>query len=52
VASFVVHQTQRRAPAWLDSRGVSQGVDPAGHLATEKMGCQKLSGQKRIEMKY
>jgi hypothetical protein len=32
--------------------GLSQDVDPAGHLATEKMGCQKLRGQKRIEMKY
>jgi hypothetical protein len=40
------------APAWLDSRGVSQGVDPAGHLATERVGCQKLRGQRRIEMKY
>jgi hypothetical protein len=30
----------------------SQGIDPAGHLPTEKVGCQKLSGQRRIEMKY
>jgi type I restriction enzyme, R subunit len=32
--------------------GLSQDVDQVGHLATEKMGCQKLRGQKRIEMKY
>lgn len=30
----------------------SQGIDPAGHLPTEKVGCQKLRGQSRIEMKY
>ena len=40
------------APAWRDSRCVPQGVDPAGQLLTEKVGCQKLRGQKRIEMKY
>jgi hypothetical protein len=28
------------------------GVEPAGHLPTEKVGCQKLRGQRRIEMKY
>jgi len=38
--------------AWLDSRRVSQGVEPAGHGATKKGGCQKLRGQNRIEMKY
>ena len=36
----------------LDSRCVSQGVDPAGHVPTENVGCQKLSGQKKIEVKY
>jgi hypothetical protein len=30
----------------------AQGVDPAGHLPTEKAGCQKLKGQRKIEMKY
>ena len=39
-------------PAWLDSRRVSQRVDPAGHGPTEKVGCQKLSGQKKTEVKY
>jgi hypothetical protein len=39
-------------PAWLDSRCVSQGLDPAGHGPTENVGCQKLSGQKKIEVKY
>lgn len=36
----------------LRGRCVSQDVDPVGHLATEKMGCQKLRGQKRIEIRY
>jgi hypothetical protein len=31
---------------------VFQGVEPAGHLPTLNVGCQKLRGQKRIEMKY
>jgi len=31
---------------------IAQGVEPAGHLPTLKVGCQKLRGQKRIEMKY
>ena len=31
---------------------ISQGVEPAGHLPTLNVGCQKLRGQKRIEMKY
>jgi hypothetical protein len=31
---------------------LAYGVDPAGHLPTEKVGCQKLRGQRRIEMKY
>ena len=31
---------------------LSQGFDPAGHRLTEKVGCQKLSGQKKIEVKY
>src|SRR5215813_9309503 len=34
------------------SRSLAHGVEPAGHLATEKGGVQKLRGQKRIEMKY
>ena len=31
---------------------IAQGVEPAGHLPTLNVGCQKLRGQKRIEMKY
>jgi hypothetical protein len=31
---------------------ISQGTEPAGHLPTLNVGCQKLRGQKRIEMKY
>ena len=31
---------------------IAHGVEPAGHWATEKAGCQKLRGQSRIEMKY
>jgi len=31
---------------------VSQGFDPAGHEPTENVGCQKLSGQKKMEVKY
>jgi hypothetical protein len=30
----------------------AHGVEPAGHLPTLKAGCQKLRGQKKIEMKY
>jgi hypothetical protein len=33
-------------------RRSAQGVEPAGHLPTLKVGCQKLRGQRRIEMKY
>ena len=36
----------------LNSYCVSQGVEPAGHWVTVKVGSQKLSGQKRTEMKY
>jgi hypothetical protein len=32
--------------------GVSQCVDPAGQGLTEKVGCQKLTGQRTIEIKY
>ncbi len=31
---------------------IAQGTEPAGHLPTLNVGCQKLRGQKRIEMKY
>jgi hypothetical protein len=55
----VVHvAAERRLPAWPRNRRgwiprcVSQGVDPAGHRLTEKVGCQMLSGQKKIEVKY
>jgi hypothetical protein len=34
------------------SRRVSQRVDPPGHGPTEKVGCQTLKGQKKIEVKY
>jgi hypothetical protein len=38
---------------WLERRyRISQGVEPAGHLPTLNVGCQKLRGQNRIEMKY
>jgi hypothetical protein len=39
-------------PLGGNRRCAPQCVDPAGHLATEKVGCQKLRGQRRIEMKY
>ena len=54
----VMHVTaERRMPRLaprnrLDFRCVSQGFDPAGHVPTENVGCQKLSGQKKIEVKY
>jgi len=34
------------------SYSIAQGAEPAGHLPTLNVGCQKLRGQKRIEMKY
>jgi hypothetical protein len=37
----------------LDCGGqLAQGAEPAGHLPTLKVGCQKLKGQNMIEMKY
>jgi len=37
-----------------DAPGVAgaQVAEPAGHCPTLKEGCQKLRGQKKIEMKY